>query len=55
MGVRALRAKHKAAWESIVPVNIFLGTELGVRKEGVAGWETQPLLGRDASLRNRRV
>ena len=28
------RAKHKAAWESIVPVNVFLGAELGFRKEG---------------------
>lgn len=32
-GVRALRTKHKAAWESIVPVNVFLGAEL-CRKEG---------------------
>ena len=27
-GVRALRVKHKAAWESIVPVNVMLGREL---------------------------
>lgn len=37
-GVRALRAKHKAAWESIVPVNVFLATEL-CRKEAWRNWD----------------
>ena len=38
-GVRALRAKHKAAWKAIVPVNIFLGAELGFRKEAWRNWD----------------
>ena len=33
-GVRALRAKHKAAWKSIVPVNVAIGREVG----GNANW-----------------
>lgn len=33
-GVRALRAKHRAEWKHIVPVNIALGRELG----GNANW-----------------
>lgn len=37
-GVRALRAKHKAAWKSIVPVNVFLGAEL-CRKEAWRNWD----------------
>ena len=38
-GVRALRAKHKAAWKAIVPVNVFLGAELGFRKEAWRNWD----------------
>ena len=37
-GVHALRIKHQAKWENIVPVNVFVGAEL-CRKEGWRNWD----------------
>ena len=52
-GVRALRAKHKAAWKSIVPVNVFLGAEL-CRKEEWRNWDiTQASATGDYNIPNR--
>ena len=37
-GVHALRIKHQAKWENIIPVNVYVGAEL-CRKEGWRNWD----------------
>ena len=52
-GVHALRKKHQAKWENIIPINIFLATEL-CRKEGWRNWDIpQASATGDYNIRNQ--